>query len=122
MANTEIQPMLNAIGFVPDSTTNVVDNESPNYYFKLDGNYPNPFNPNTRIRFDLPSTENVKVNVYNMLGENVRELFNGELNAGRNELIWNGNNNYGNSVPSGVYIYKIESNGNILSSKMILQK
>ena len=122
MANPEIQPMLDAIGFVTDSTTDVSDPDRLNYSFKLDGNYPNPFNPNTVIRFELPQNQNVSIKIYNVLGENVRELFNGELTAGINELIWNGNNDYGNSVPSGVYIYRMESNGNLLSSKMILQK
>ena len=122
MANPEIQSALTAVGFVSDSTTDVSDPDRLNYLFKLDGNYPNPFNPITRIRFELPATQNIKVDIYNVLGENVRELFNGELTAGINELIWNGNNDYGNSVPSGVYIYRMESNGNLLSSKMILQK
>ncbi|HEY4755336.1 MAG TPA: glucoamylase family protein, partial [Ignavibacteriaceae bacterium] len=122
MANPEIQSALTAVGFVSDSTTDVSDPDRLNYSFKLDGNYPNPFNPITRIRFELPATQNIKVDIYNVLGENVRELFNGELTAGINELIWNGNNDYGNSVPSGVYIYRMESNGNLLSSKMILQK
>ena len=122
MANPEIQSALTAVGFVPDSTTDVSDPDRLNYSFKLDGNYPNPFNPNTVIRFELPQNQNVSIKIYNVLGENVRELFNGELTAGINELIWNGNNDYGNSVPSGVYIYRMESNGNLLSSKMILQK
>jgi hypothetical protein len=122
MANPEIQTALTAVGFVPDSTTDVSDHDRLNYSFKLDGNYPNPFNPNTVIRFELPQSQNVSIKIYNVLGENVRELFNGELAAGMNELVWNGNNDSGNPVPSGVYIYKIESNGNVLSSKMILQK
>jgi len=122
MSNTEIQSALTAVGFVPDSTTDVSDRDRLNYSFKLEGNYPNPFNPNTVIRFGLPQNQNVSIKIYNVLGENIRELFNSELAAGMNELVWNGNNDFGNPVPSGVYIYKIESNGNVLSSKMILQK
>ncbi len=122
MANPEIQPMLNAIGFVPDSATHVYDEGSVEHSFKLDGNYPNPFNPSTTIRFELPAKQNIEINIYNMLGENVCKLFSGELNEGTNELIWNGKNNSGNLLPSGIYIYKIESNNKILSGKMILQK
>lgn len=122
MAIPEIQSALTAIGFVPDSTTEVSDHDGLNYSFKLDGNYPNPFNPNTRIKFELPAIQHVKVDIYNVLGENVKGLYNGELTAGTNEIVWYGNNNLGNPVPSGIYIYQVESNGNRLSGKMILQK
>jgi hypothetical protein len=122
MANPEIQPMLNAIGFVPDSTTNIVEDVSKDYSFKLLGNYPNPFNPSTSIRFELPSNQRVKVNIYNVLGENVKELFGGELTAGMNELVWNGSNDLGDICQSGIYLYRIESGGNVLSGKMIFQK
>jgi hypothetical protein len=122
MANPEIQPMLNAIGFVPDSTTDVIDGKVLDYFFKLDGNYPNPFNPSTVIRFELPQNQLVNIKIYDALGREVKNLLESELPRGTNEVLWDGKNDYGFSLPSGVYIYKIESNGSILSSKMILQK
>lgn len=122
MANPEIQPMLSAIGFVPDSTTAVNDNGMVDYSFKLNGNYPNPFNPSTVIKFEVPQNQNIKINVYNLLGENVIQLFDGELTAGEHEILWNGKNSSWTNVPSGVYIYQIESHGKFLSGKMILQK
>jgi len=122
MANPEIQSALTAVGFVSDSTTDVIDVNDLNYSFKLDGNYPNPFNPFTTIRFKLPQDQKVSIKIYNVLGEKVRELFSGEMRKGENEILWNGENDNGFAVPSGVYIYRIESDGNVLSSKMILQK
>ena len=122
MANPEIQSALTAVGFVPDSTTDVVDGKDLDYSFKLDGNYPNPFNPSTVIRFELPQNQLVSIKIYDTLGQQVRELLQGELPRGSNEVLWDGKNDYGFSLTSGVYIYRIESNGSILSSKMILQK
>ena len=122
MANPEIQPMLNAIGFVPDSTTDVIDGKDLDYSFELEGNYPNPFNPNTVIRFELPQNQKVSIKVYNTLGQQVRDLLAGELQKGTNGVLWDGKSDDGFSLPSGVYIYKIESEEKMLSSKMILQK
>lgn len=122
MANPEIQPMLNAIGFIPDSTTDVSDRDGINYSFKLRGNYPNPFNPSTAIRFELPQNQDVSIKIYNALGQKIRDLQADELPRGINEIIWNGENNYGAATPSGIYIYQIEASGKLLSGKIILQK
>ncbi len=124
MANPEIQSMLNAIGFVPDSiSTGVNDIETNNTAsYKLIGNYPNPFNPSTIIKFDLPSKLNVEIKVYDTLGREVRKLFKGQLNAGSNEVKWNGRDNYGRSAASGIYLYTLQVNGEILSGKMVLEK
>jgi len=122
MADPEIQTALIAVGFVPDSTTDVIDGKDLDYSFKLEGNYPNPFNPNTVIRFELPQNQKVSIKVYNTLGQQVRDLLVGELQKGTNEVFWDGKSDDGFSLPSGVFIYKIESEGKMLSSKMILQK
>lgn len=122
MANPEIQAALTAVGFIPDSTTDVIDGKNLDYSFKLEGNYPNPFNPFTTIRFELPQNQLVSIKIYNTLGQIVRGLLIGELSRGTNEVLWDGKNDHGFSLPSGVYIYKIESEGKILSNKMILQK
>ena len=122
MANPEIQPMLNAIGFVPDSTTDVNDEDYTVNDFNLIGNYPNPFNPNTTIVFNLPKRENVTITVFNQLGEKVKEIINAEFEAGKNKVVWNGLNDNNKSVSSGIYLYKISSGNNALYGKMILQK
>ena len=122
MANPEIPPMLDAIGFVPDSTTSVNDEVYTADDFNLIGNYPNPFNPNTTIVFNLPSRENVSITIYNQLGERIREIINEELPVGENKVAWNGLNDKNISVSSGIYLYKIISNSKSLYGKMILQK
>lgn len=122
MANPEIQPMLNAIGFVPDSTTDVDDKIPVVSEFKIIGNYPNPFNPNTTIVFNLPSRGNVSVTIFNQLGEKIKDLVNTELQAGENKIIWDGLNNENKSVSSGIYLYKISTGSNSLYGKMILLK
>lgn len=122
MANPEVQPMLDAIGFVPDSTTSVDNDNYSVDDFNLIGNYPNPFNPNTTIVFNLPVRENVTVTIYNQLGEVVNEIVNNELPAGENKIVWNGLNGSNNTVSSGIYLYKISSNSKSLYGKMILQK
>lgn len=122
MANSEIQPMLNAIGFVPDSSTKVHSADKFEYSFKLDGNYPNPFNPSTVIRFEIPERQHVRMNIFNMLGERIKEVFQGELPKGINEITWFADDEFGKTVTSGVYLYQIESKDKYLIGKMILQR
>jgi len=77
--------------------------------FALFQAYPNPFNPFTSISFNLPAQSDISVRVYNQLGQEVRTLFKGEKSAGTHRLRWNGANNSGELVASGVYIYRLES-------------
>ena len=122
MANPEVQPMLNAIGFVPDSTTDVEDEIPTVSDFRLIGNYPNPFNPLTTIVFNLPKTQSIQLIIYNSLGQVVREIVKEELPSGLNEVVWNGDDQLGRSVGSGVYFYQVKSGNAFLNGKMILQK
>jgi flagellar hook assembly protein FlgD len=85
--------------------------------FALNQNYPNPFNPTTEISFALPKASKVTVAVYNLLGQQVATLLNGELIAGSHEVVWNGTDASGRSVGSGVYFYKITANSLDNSSK-----
>ena len=84
---------------------------------KLYNNYPNPFNPSTRIRFDLPKTSEVSITVYDLLGRQVSTLLNMHLNAGTYETVWNSAN-----VASGLYFYRIETGDFIETHKMLLVK
>jgi hypothetical protein len=123
MANPEIQPMLDAIGFVPDSTTGVqTQSDLSIINFTLNGNYPNPFNPTTTISFNIPATQEINVTIYDVLGREVKTLFNGEVTPGTINLSWDGKSNQNISVGSGVYIYKVVSKNKLLTGKMVLQK
>ena len=94
--------------------------------FTLYQNKPNPFNPSTRITYDVPQLADANINlsitVYNILGQKVVELFNGSVAAGTHSVSWNGKDQNGNSVPAGVYIYQISSNYFNQSKKMMLLK
>jgi hypothetical protein len=85
--------------------------------FELSQNYPNPFNPTTTIKYSLPQSGNVKLTVYNLLGEQVAELVNGFIEAGIHTINFSAGN-----FNSGVYIFKIEANGFVQSRKMTLIK
>ena len=75
--------------------------------FRLAQNTPNPFNPSTRIEFDLPEAGLVKLDVFNLLGREVVSLVNGNLNAGRYDIHWNAHNQKGRMVASGMYFYRL---------------
>ena len=90
--------------------------------FALSQNYPNPFNPSTTINFSLPQKSDVKLIVYNILGKEVKTLINGDREAGSYEIKWNGLNNNGQSVATGIYIYRITAGNFTSEKKMILMK
>ena len=90
--------------------------------FTVFQNYPNPFNPTTTISYALPSAAHVKIAVYDLLGRQIRTLTDGVQNAGGHSVVWNGDNNFGNQVSSGTYLYRIEAGNNVITKKMILLK
>lgn len=90
--------------------------------FSLYGNYPNPFNPSTTIRYDLPNEGEVNLSVFNILGQKVITLVNGTIKPGYHSAIWDGTNETGIEVGSGIYIYRIKFEKNIVSKKMLLVK
>ncbi len=85
--------------------------------FALYQNYPNPFNPSTTIKFALPIKTNLSLSVYNTLGEKVAEIFNGELEEGYHEMMFNAS-----GLSSGIYFYKIESENYSATKKLMLLK
>lgn len=90
--------------------------------FSLLQNFPNPFNPSTTIRYELPKSGRVTLKIFNALGQEVRTLFNGELPAGKYSLQWDGRDNFGNMSASGTYLYRIEAPDFVRSRKMTLVK
>jgi chitodextrinase len=86
----------------------------------LGQNYPNPFNPSTTIPYALPDDANVKITVYNVLGQQVREVFVGRQRAGYHQARWDGLSDSGHSVASGVYIVRLNANHHSKARKVIL--
>lgn len=97
--------------FTPDSTTLVNSEKINENSFILLNNYPNPFNPSTNIEFTLPVVSRIKVKVYNLLGQTVKTIFEGTKEAGYQKLIWNAQDQYGNSVSTGIYFYELSAVG-----------
>ncbi len=97
-----------------------VENNVPNK-FSLEQNFPNPFNPSTTIAYTLNKPQSVKLIIYNMLGQEVKTLVNG-YSPSNNSVTWNGTNNAGNAVTSGVYFYKLSSGNNTKVRKMLFVK
>lgn len=98
-----------------------VDNAVPQE-FSLDQNFPNPFNPTTQIGFSLKTNEQVRLVVYNMLGQQVRTLVNDNLAPGTYSVTWNGQDDLGRQVASGAYIYRLQSKSVSLTRSMMLLK
>ena len=83
--------------------------------YRLYTNYPNPFNPSTIITFDLPVSQNVKLTVFDILGNETETLLNSYLSSGRHIITFNAD-----TFPSGIYLYQLEAGNFVESKKMIL--
>ncbi len=90
--------------------------------FSLHQNYPNPFNPTTAISYQLPAASDVKLKIYNTLGQLVKTLVSQKQSAGNYAVQWNGSNDLGEKVASGIYIYRIQAGDFIQSRKLVLMK
>jgi hypothetical protein len=112
-----VQP--NSLVFGPSSQPTSVDNQGNNMpkKFELRQNYPNPFNPSTTIRFSLPRSGYVMLQVFNILGEVVATLANEELNVGTYTTQWNAAD-----VTSGVYFYRLQAGAFVETKKLLLLK
>ncbi|NUN69149.1 MAG: T9SS type A sorting domain-containing protein [Bacteroidetes bacterium] len=119
---SEWGPEMRVVKFMPDSSLTGVPGTLLPVEFALEQNYPNPFNPSTTIQFALPSDASVRLTVYDILGREVRSLVNTDMAAGYHNVAWDGRNNKGTSVASGIYIYRIEAGQFISTKKMMLLK
>lgn len=107
--------------FKLSKTTDVeIPSLSENMIPKLYSNYPNPFNPETHVKFFIPEEENVKIFIYNILGEEIITLLNEKRTRGDYELIWNGKNKLGNDVTSGIYLISLETSTKRFTIKTLL--
>lgn len=99
----------------------ITDGDLPTQ-FDLRQNYPNPFNPSTNIEFDVPKKAHIKLTIYNVLGQAVNTLVNEEMAPGKKSVMWNGDSQGGTKVSSGMYFYKLETEGFVSTKKMLLVK
>jgi len=91
------------------------------YANELQSNYPNPFNPITKINFSIKKISQVKLEIFNINGQLIRNLFDGEKNGGKYSINWDGRNSTGKLQASGVYFYRLRiGNEYDVSKKMIL--
>ncbi|MCK6557960.1 lamin tail domain-containing protein [bacterium] len=101
-------------------STAVAGRETPPLRYALEQNYPNPFNPGTTISFELRQHGRVSLTIYNMLGQKVKTLMAAVKPAGRHVIAWNGTDDRGQAVPTGVYFYRMQAAGFEKVNKMLL--
>jgi len=85
-------------------------------------NFPNPFNPETKINYQLPKRSYVRITIYNLQGQLIKVLLEQEQPEGYYRLKWNATNNQGDKLPSGLYLYHMETDGFVEIKKMILMR
>lgn len=102
---------------IPTPVEEIVDNIPSDY--KLENNYPNPFNPSTNIEFSVAKSGNVVLEIYNILGQKVKTLVNEKLDAGKYRVAWGADDNAGNGVSAGVYLYRLVAGDYSKARKMI---
>jgi Beta-propeller repeat/FlgD Ig-like domain len=90
--------------------------------FLVSQNYPNPFNPSTTIEYSVPTRTHVEIEVFNILGQSVRHLVNETKSAGTYQLTWDGTDQGGKSVSTGVYLYRFQAGNEIVTKKMLFLK
>tara|TARA_Y100000310_G_scaffold345540_1_gene466253 strand:+ start:8471 stop:11203 length:2733 start_codon:yes stop_codon:yes gene_type:complete len=105
---------------ISNTVLSLMDGETVPTEFNLSQNFPNPFNPVTVIRFDLPEASYVNLKVYNLMGQEIRSLVSGMEEPGVRVAVWDGKDNSGRLVSTGVYLYRIKAGSFFRTHKMIL--
>ena len=116
-------PAFNGYAYEVYSTpaTSVEEITSPDN-FHLYQNFPNPFNPSTTIKYNLPTESSIQLKIFDIKGELIKTITGDKLNAGEHEIVWDGTNDKGVRQPSGVYVYQLNVNNSNSARKMILLK
>ncbi|MDQ7027959.1 MAG: FlgD immunoglobulin-like domain containing protein, partial [Anaerolineae bacterium] len=112
--NSKIQELLTATSIDKESGIPIK--------FGLKNNYPNPFNPQTNIPFSVDKAQEIKLTIYNISGQLVRTLVNARFAKGNFEAVWNGKDNQGQSVSSGIYFSRLQGEGTSSMKQLILLK
>jgi hypothetical protein len=112
-----------SLGIYTSGGTSVktTDTKIPTQY-ALNQNYPNPFNPSTTITFSVPQRENVKIVVFDILGKLVKTVVDKEVGAGNYSVVWEGKDDNGEKVASGMYLYRIQAGSFSAVKKMLMVK
>jgi len=110
----------NAIGWPPVGLNDNVIVQTPDVI--LHQNYPNPFNPTTMICYSLKENAKVSINIYNIKGQKVKQLVSERFPAGQHSVVWNGTDNNGKSVSSGIYFYQLKTENYEKTKRMVLLK
>lgn len=107
----------------PPIVVNVASEFAPiSEKFNLSQNYPNPFNPSTSINFEIPTSSHVRIEIYDINGQKIRDLINNFKEKGNYNVSWDGKDNYGNLVSTGSYFYQIQIDNSVQTKKMIMLK
>ena len=100
----------------------IVQNSKQPKNFQLMGAYPNPFNPVTQIKYNLPEDSFVSIKIYDVMGRNIKTLLNEQKMGGYHTIRWDATNNFGEAVPAGIYFYTIDAGSFTNTKKMIFLK
>lgn len=107
---------------VTETATSIKETKNLSNSFQLEQNYPNPFNPSTQISLELPSSEFVQLDIYNLIGQKVRTLLNEDRPAGVQQVTWDATDDAGRELPAGIYYYQLKSSNFQQTRKMLLVK
>jgi immune inhibitor A len=113
-------PVMTCDLFVSPSDVEDEQTESSPNSFSLKQNYPNPFNPHTRIEYWIPKRSHIKVEIFNVLGEKIKTLVDGEKERGLHTVNWDGASQQGVPVANGIYLYQLQADEFVNTNKMVL--
>ena len=116
----DIKIVIGELDYVQKMSDEILENIPST--FSLSQNYPNPFNPLTKLDYNLPLRSKVNISIYNVLGQEIKILVNGVKEYGYHTITWNGKDNLGREMASGVYFARITSQSFIKTREMLLVK
>ena len=119
------KPQLFMIEHEEETVVASIDDNNPHIFPNkpsIEQNYPNPFNPSTSFHYNLPNSGIIEITITDVIGRKVITLVKGYQRSGNHNILWTGNDNMGNQVPSGIYFYNLKSESSIVTKKMTLSK
>ncbi len=105
-----------------DKPTRIAESNTGPQAYTIDGNYPNPFNPDTTIKYSTPREGLVQLSIYNVMGQKVRTLMSRTAQAGNHSVRWDGKNDIGLRVSSGVYVVSLRAGSTEVTHRMTLMR